>query len=122
MKNNFFTWLDKNGDQSLQATVVIEWIIRLWELALYPGIIKLWDEDKKEIPVECQESAILDEAEELVENIVAEDGRAVVFSAWFNPPLYELKKRLTARGIKSAVYCGDQTLAERDAAVMSYKQ
>jgi SNF2 family DNA or RNA helicase len=120
MKNNFFTWLDKNGDQSLQATVVIEWIIRLWELALYPGIIKLWDEDKKEIPVECQESAILDEAEELVENIVAEDGRAVVFSAWFNPPLYELKKRLTARGIKSAVYCGDQTLAERDAAVMSY--
>lgn len=120
MKNNFFTWLDKNGDQSLQATVVIEWIIRLWELALYPGIIKLWDEDKREIPVECQESAILDEAEELVENIVGEDGRAVVFSAWFNPPLYELQKRLEKRGIIAAVYSGDQNLDKRDAIVQSY--
>jgi SNF2 family DNA or RNA helicase len=122
MKAAFFAFLDGKGEQQISATVVIEWIIRLWELALYPGIIKIFDEDMNQIPVECQESAILDEAEDLIEEIVGAEEKTVVFSAWFNGPLHELKRRLDEKGIKAALYTGDQNTDQRDAAVQGFTE
>jgi SNF2 family DNA or RNA helicase len=122
MKTNFMIYLDKNQENNLSAKVVIEWIIRLWEIALYPGIIKIFDPNMNEVTAECQESGILDEAMEIIEQSLAAGEKVVVWSSWFKEPLYELQRRISKDlGVKSALYTGDQNSQQKDDAVVSFE-
>jgi SNF2 family DNA or RNA helicase len=122
MKTNFFLWLDNNNENSLSAKVVIEWIIRLWEIALFPGIIKIFGPNMEEITTECQESGVLDEAMEIISQSLAAGEKVVVWSSWFKDPLYELERRITEEfGVKCGVYTGDQTSQQKDDSVLSFQ-
>lgn len=122
MKNAFFAFLDSKGEQQVSSKVIIDWIINLWEIALFPGMFEFEVEDTGiKIAAECQDSAVLDEAEEIIDEILGEDEKVVVFSSWFNKPLFELKRRLVAKGIDCALYTGEQNTEKRDAAVMSFQ-
>lgn len=122
MRDNFFTWLDTKNEAPLQANVVIEWIIRLWELALDPSIIKIFDADMKEVPTECKESGVIDEAMEILEQELAGGEKVVVWSSWFNQPLFTMKERIEKElGVKCALYTGEQSTTQRDDAVVSFQ-
>jgi SNF2 family DNA or RNA helicase len=120
MKENFFIWVDNKKEEAIQANVVISWIIRLWQIALFPGMMKMFDSEMKEVPVECQESGILDRAMEIIESTVNADEKLVVWSSWFNGPLFELQKRCDMAGIKAALYTGEQNTYQRNLAVESF--
>jgi len=121
MRDNFYVYLDSNGDNNISATVVIAWIIRLWQIALFPGIIKMFDGEMNEIPVECRESGILDEAVEVVEQTLAENEKIVVWSSWFNEPLWEMKNRIQDKfNIRCEVICGD-TAKQSDDYIQSFQ-
>lgn len=123
MKNNFYIWLDNQNENMISASVVIEWIIRLWELALDPSIIKIFDADMKEIPMECKESGILDEAMDILEQELAAGEKIVVWSSWFNQPLLTLKDRIEKDlKVKVALYTGKQSTDQRDDAVQSFTE
>jgi SNF2 family DNA or RNA helicase len=122
MRDNFFTWLDNKQESSIQATVVIQWIIRLWELALDPSIIKIFDAEMNEIQAECKESGVIDEAMEILEQELAGGEKVVVWSSWFNQPLFTMKERIEKElGVKCALYTGEQSTTQRDDAVVSFQ-
>jgi SNF2 family DNA or RNA helicase len=122
MRDNFFTWLDTKNEAPLKASVVIEWIIRLWELALDPSIIKIFDAEMNEIPTECKESGVIDEAMEILEQELAGGEKVVVWSSWFNQPLFTMKDRIEKElGVKCALYTGEQSTTQRDDAVVSFQ-
>lgn len=115
MKNNFFIWLDNNEDNNISATIVIEWIIRLWEIALFPGIMTGFDADMNEVSLECQESAVLDEAMDVVEQTLAAGEKILIWSSWFNAPLWEMKKRIEEEfKVRCEVICGDTAKKQDD--------
>lgn len=115
MRDNFYMFLDNNGENALSATVVIAWIIRLWQIALFPGIIKMFDVDMNEIPVECRESGILDEAMEVVEQTLAAGEKLLIWSSWFNEPLWEMKARIEKEyKCRVEVICGDTAKKQDD--------
>ncbi len=120
MKDNFFIWLDDQQENAIQANVVIAWIIRLWQIALFPGMMKIFDSNMNEVPVNCDESGILDQAMSMIEANVNAGEKVVVWSSWFNGPLEELHKRCEAAGIKSFVYVGDKSTDQRFSAVESF--
>lgn len=121
MKANFFIWIDNKKEEAIQARVVIAWIIRLWQIALFPGMMKIFDANMNEIPVDCNESGILDAAMQMIEDNVNAGEKVVVWSSWFNGALDELHKRLAALDIKSFVYSGDKSTEQRQYAVDSFK-
>lgn len=83
MKENFFIWLDEREGKALSTSVVIAQLTRLRQLALYAEGLQLTD------PVG---SAKVDEAMDIIEQL-DEHEQIVIFSAQFNPPLYEIQKR-----------------------------
>lgn len=85
MRDNFFIWLNKEQDKVLPATAVIAQLIRLWQIALAPD--PLLDD-----PVG---SAKVDEAMDLIEQLVEAGESVVVFSSQFNAPLDEIYNRCT---------------------------
>lgn len=121
MRDNFFIWIDNKKEEAIQTRVVISWIIRLWQIALFPGMMKGFDADMNEIPMECQESGVLDRAMDIIEGTVGAGQKLAVWSSWFNGPLTELKKRCDEAGIKAALYTGEQNTYQRNLAVESFQ-
>ena len=95
MKNNFFLYLDDNKESVVQAKVTIEWLTRLRQIALFPAGVKMKDPmgNDKPIPISCRESIVVDEALDIIEELLNENKRAVVFTAQFVDVLYELESR-----------------------------
>lgn len=99
MKNNFFLFLDDNKENMIQASVTIEWLTRLRQIALFPAGVKMKDPmgNDKPIPLSCRESIVVDECLDIVEELLNENKRAVVFTAQFVDVLYELEARFNER-------------------------
>jgi SNF2 family DNA or RNA helicase len=104
MRDNLFVYLDNADDKmTIKASVIIAQINRLRQIALYPKALKLEGMDGRIFEIDCDECVKIDRAEELVEEI---NEQVVIFSSQFNPPLFELKRRLEASGKSVALITG----------------
>ncbi len=61
---------------------------------------------EKTTQLNCTESAKLDEAIEIIEQLHSQGEQVVVFSSQFNEPLYQLRTKLNALGISCSVLDG----------------
>ena len=97
MRGEFFIWLDDQQDKALTATAIIAQLTRLRQIAAFPGGIEITNPiTKVKTPVICEDSAKIDEAMEIIEELVAKETpeQVVVFSSQFNGPLQEVKRRV----------------------------
>lgn len=95
MRDNFMVFLDGNKDTMIQASVTIEWINRLRQIALFPAGVKLKDPFgvDKPVPLDCTESIVVDECLDICEELLNENKRVVVFTAQYVDVLFELERR-----------------------------
>lgn len=93
MRDYFYLWLDKEAGDSLNATNVLAHLTRLRQLALYPAGVKIEKPDGTTVVLDCEESAKLDEAMEIIDELIANDEKCLVFSN-YNEPLYALQRRI----------------------------
>ena len=98
MRDKFGIWLDEQQEESLTATNVLAHFTRLMQLALYPKGVKITRSDGTEKHVTLDESAKLDEAMEIIEELLENEEKCVIFSR-FNPVLHEIKRRVEAKEI-----------------------
>lgn len=94
----------------------LELILRQRQANVWPGGIKLKDEDGNvvwEIGDECKESIKLDWAVGLIDTFTMQDHRCVVFSQ-FKDPLRVAAERLNQRGIRAVVFDGSTPHALRE--------
>ena len=94
-------------DRELNLTSVIAMLTRAWQVVMWPPSIKFEDQDGTIYGPGLNESAKIDEAMTIIENLVDEGEQVVVWTARFNDPLYELGKRLADLGITYALMTGD---------------
>lgn len=95
LKQEFFVWLDEQKSQSMTATAIIAQLTRLRQINLLPSSVKIKDEKTGlEYSIECNDSGKLDEAMDIVEQLVGENEQVVIFSSQFNAPLFELERRI----------------------------
>ncbi len=99
MKKQFFIWLDDNAEKSMNAGSIITQLSYLRQLVLLPAGLQYETETGLKKRLDCQESAKLDEAIEIITEIVESGEQVVIFSAQFIEPLKELKRRLDASNI-----------------------
>lgn len=89
LRDEFFVWLDDQKDTALTATSILAQLTRLRQVAIMPGSISVGDKS-----IDCDESAKLDEAMDIVEQLVGSNEQVVIFSSQFNGPLFELQTRI----------------------------
>ncbi len=99
MKKQFFIWLDDNAEKSMNAGSIITQLSYLRQLVLLPAGLQYETETGLKKRLDCQESAKLDEAIEIITEIVESGEQVVIFSAQFIEPLKELKRRLDGSNI-----------------------
>jgi SNF2 family DNA or RNA helicase len=107
MRDEFFIELDSmDPTKTITATAIIAQLTRLRQINLYPASVHMKNEDGTETAIPCQESAKLDEALDIIEELHREGEQVVVFSAQFNEPLDRLADLLHDRGITSRILSG----------------
>lgn len=84
----------ENPDKVLTITAVIAQLTYLRQINVFPGSVNINDPDGSSWSVDCEESAKLDEAMDLLEELTGEGEQVVVWSSQFNAPLFELERRL----------------------------
>lgn len=110
LRDRFFIELDEmDPSKVLTATAIIAQLTRLRQVATYPGAIQITNPDGSITKLNCDESAKLDEALDIIEELQNEDEQVVVFSSQFNGPLHRLSELLSGRGISSQVLSGDNS-------------
>lgn len=111
LRTNFFTWLDGEQTKPLSATSILAQLTRLRQCAIYPGGIKVKDEDTGGINMlSCSESVKLDEAMDIIEELTRMNEQVVVFSSQFNEPLFELERRIVSTlGVSTAILTGSNS-------------
>lgn len=98
LKTEFFVWLDEQKSQSMTATAIIAQLTRLRQINLVPSSVKIVDPETKIATVlDCHESGKLDEAMDILEELLNENEQVVVFSSQFNEPLFELERRIRSQ-------------------------
>ena len=108
MRTNFFIWMDENQEKPMTATAIIAQLTRLRQIASFPGSIKIKDPITEEMhQVECQESAKIDQAMEIIEELFAQDEQVVVFSSQFNAPLEEVARKIHKLGKTTRIVTGE---------------
>jgi SNF2 family DNA or RNA helicase len=102
MRDKFLIWLDEQQKDFISATSILAQLTRLRQLALYPAGVKIAEMDGNgqptghEIAVECRDSAKIDEAMDVLEELIDNGEKCLVFSN-YNDPLKELGDRITAK-------------------------
>lgn len=99
LRDKFFVWLDEQEDSALTATSILAQLTRLRQVAIMPKSVEIETTDKfgnstGPKAIDCDESAKLDEAMDIIEQVLAEGKQLVVFSSQFNAPLFELERRI----------------------------
>src|SRR5215471_1393665 len=107
MRTSFYVWLDSQHEKALGATVIIAQLTRLWQIAVWPAGIVVKDENNQVIArVDIEESAKIDEAMDLIEELHQAGEQVVVFSSRFDPPMQEIKKRCVAKNLRCEILNG----------------
>jgi SNF2 family DNA or RNA helicase len=94
LRDEFFAWLDEQKSVSLTATSILAQLTRLRQIAIVPSSVTYLNAAGKKVHVDCNQSAKIDEAMDIVEQLLAADEQVVVFSSQFNEPLFEMKRRI----------------------------
>jgi SNF2 family DNA or RNA helicase len=104
-----------SGDTELNIAAVIAMYTRLRQAVTWPAGIKVRDPETKAVLYQCtvEESIIMDKAEELGVQAIAEGDRVVMFSQ-FKEVLKEMEDRLTRQGISCIRMDGDTPSNVRD--------
>jgi SNF2 family DNA or RNA helicase len=98
---------------------ILELILRQRQCMVWPAGIELWDTDMETgektfiANFDVEESQKMDAATDLLNELVEEGERVIVFSQ-FKPPLYEMKNRFEKAGVKVTMATGDQTKGHKD--------
>lgn len=107
MRQQFFIWLDEQGDEPLTATSILAQLIRLRQINVWPDNIVFKKKDGNgtvisEQVLNIKESAKIDEAMEIIDNC----GDQIVVFSTFNEPLMEIKRRCLELGITCETLTG----------------
>lgn len=95
MRDKLFVWLDEQKSDFISATNLLAQLTRLRQIALLPSGVKIKRADGTEVTLECTESAKIDEAAEILEELLDNDEKCLVFSN-YNEPLHETVRRVQA--------------------------
>jgi SNF2 family DNA or RNA helicase len=107
LRDEFFAWLDEQKSVSLTATSILAQLTRLRQIAIVPSSVTYSDKSDKKVHVDCTQSAKIDEAMDIVEQLLAENEQVVVFSSQFNEPLFEMQRRVSKEfGVTCEVITG----------------
>lgn len=111
LRDSFWAYLDSQKTVSLTIDNLMAQLIYLSEAALLPRMVRKVDKETgKVFHSEVEESAKLDEALDLIEQLYMEGEQIVLFSTRFNEPLFEIERRLAKIGITSV-----ETITGKDA-------
>lgn len=91
-------------EKSVSLTHIFSVLTRAWQVALWPPSIE-FELDGEIYGPDVRESAKVDEVMELIQELGEE--QAVIWSARFNPPLYEIARRLQRDNISHALMTAD---------------
>lgn len=109
VRDDFMLYLDsQDPDKKMPFNHLLPQINRLRQINVWPASITYKDEltgATKRLDV--NESAKIDEAMDLIEQIVAEGENVIVWSAQFNEPLFELGRRCEYQEYSYALMTGD---------------
>jgi SNF2 family DNA or RNA helicase len=86
LRQEFFVWLDEQHQQALTATSILAQLTRLRQAAIIPASMQIKDDKGILRRVDCYESAKIDEAMEIIEQLIGAGEQVVVFSSQFNEP------------------------------------
>lgn len=103
MRDQFFIWLDRQGQISLTAAAIIAQLTRLRQINCWPAGIKIENADKSVTRLEVEDSSKVDETMDI---IYAADDQVVVFCT-FNEPMHEVKRRCDQNGKVCEVIYGE---------------
>jgi len=95
MRDSFMIWLDEQKSDFISATSILAQLTRLRQLALYPAGVKIMDVDGNTHQVTCTEGAKLDEAMDVLTELLDNEEKCLVFSN-YNEPLKVLGERIKA--------------------------
>lgn len=84
------------NDEAMSVNNPLAHMTRLRQIALYPKGVKIKREDGTEFVLDCNESAKMDEAMVVLEELIENDEKCLVF-ATTNAGLFELQNRIKAR-------------------------
>jgi SNF2 family DNA or RNA helicase len=108
MRDTFLIWLDDQKSDFISATSILAQLTRLRQLALYPAGVKIIDVEGGEHFVSCEESAKLDEAMEILDELFDNDEKCLIFSN-YNEPLKVLGRQIEEKyGVEVGYIIGGQ--------------
>lgn len=110
MRDKFFVWLDQTEGSALSAQNILSHLARLRQIALLPAGVKIKHEDGSETQLACWESAKVEAALEVIEELMSNGEKVVVFST-FNEPLKFLAERIAAKNLKMNGHAEDVEVA-----------
>ena len=91
-RDKMFLWLDEEKSDFITANSILAHMTRLRQIALLPAGVKVVDlETKAETILDCWESAKIDEAMGIIEELLEADEKVLIFSN-FNDPLRRVKE------------------------------
>jgi SNF2 family DNA or RNA helicase len=121
MRDQFFVWLEDQGDKVLSATAIIAQLIRLRQINIWPVIdfktpmmdefgVPQVDEVTKKMMViinklDVKESSKIDEAID----IISQTDEPVVVFCTFNEPLKEIQRRINDVGLNCQLLTGENS-------------
>lgn len=99
----------ENGE-AMNMLHLLEIILRQRQVMSWPAGVLFRDPETKEVlcNFDVEESQKLDEAMDLVMDLL-EEGERIIFFSKFKPPLYEAHRRVSKEGYKAIVATGDQS-------------
>lgn len=98
MRDKLYVWLDAQKSDSISATNFLAQLTRLRQIALLPsGVVIKGDPDQGtvDMTLDCDESAKVDDALELIQTLMEADEKVLIFSN-YNGALFEIEKRIAA--------------------------
>jgi SNF2 family DNA or RNA helicase len=106
MKDNFFLWLDEQGENVITAAAIIAQMTRLRQINVWPPGVKYTTPNGEEMHLDVASSSKIDEAMDRIREL-RRDNQQYVLGSTFNAPLYEVKRRCDAEGIVCRVLSGE---------------
>jgi SNF2 family DNA or RNA helicase len=110
LRTEFFVWLDDQKDAALTFTSILAQLTRLRQAAIIPSSMQIKLPTGEVRSVQCEESAKIDEAMEILEQLVGAGEQVVVFSSQFNEPLREISRRISNElYVRSEILSGESS-------------
>lgn len=98
LRDKLFVWLDDDKENYVSTSSILAQLTRLRQIAVLPAGVKIADPDgSNEKHLDCWESAKIDEAMALVEELMEANEKVLIFSN-FNEPLKYLAKLIEEKG------------------------